>query len=113
MHAGLARRSPGWRAWIVILAVALVGAASVATVWHGDHARDQDCAVCQLRQQPVAEVVGHLESDPRMSPSGWSRSPAADGLHPIASPASPPALRPSDGPGRSSSRCNRAKQHPA
>ena len=57
MHAGLARRSPGWRAWIVILAVALVGAASVATVWHGDHAGDQDCAVCQLRHQREPEGV--------------------------------------------------------
>ena len=82
MHAGLARRSLGWRAWIVILAVALVGAGSVATVWHGDHAGDQDCAVCQLRHQPVAEVVGHLELGPAdvaewlepLSRGGWIAS---------------------------------------
>ena len=35
MHTGLARRSPGWRIWIAALAIALVGAASAATAWHG------------------------------------------------------------------------------
>lgn len=64
MHAGLARRSPGWRAWIAVVAIALAGAASAATVWHGDHAGDQDCAVCQLRHQPVAELSVNLDVGP-------------------------------------------------
>ena len=64
MHAGLVRRSLGWRAWIAVLAVALVGAASAAAAWHGDHAGDQDCAVCQLRHQPAAELSGNLEIGP-------------------------------------------------
>lgn len=64
MHAGLARRSPGWRAWIAVLAIALAGAASAATVWHGDHAGDQDCAVCQIRHQPVAELSVNLDVGP-------------------------------------------------
>lgn len=64
MHTGLARRSPGWRVWIAALAIALVGAASAATAWHGDHAGDQHCAVCQLRHQPVAELSGDLQIGP-------------------------------------------------
>ncbi|MYD87107.1 MAG: hypothetical protein F4137_16350 [Acidobacteria bacterium] len=54
MHAGLARRSLGWRIRIAVLAMALVGAASTAAVWHQEHAADQDCAVCQFRHQPAA-----------------------------------------------------------
>ena len=64
MHAGLVRCSPGWRAWIAVLAIALAGAASAATVWHGDHAGDQDCAVCQIRHQPVAELSVNLDVGP-------------------------------------------------
>jgi len=64
MHTGLARRSPGWRVWIAALAMALVGAASAANAWHGDHAGDQDCVVCQLRHQPVAELSGQVEIGP-------------------------------------------------
>ncbi len=64
MHTGLVRRSPGWRAWIAVLAIALVGAASAATVWHGDHAGDQNCAVCQLRHQPAADLSGILDIGP-------------------------------------------------
>ena len=61
MPTGLARRSPGWHVRIAVLAVALVGVVSAATAWHRDHAGDQDCAVCQLRHQPVAELSGDLE----------------------------------------------------
>ena len=64
MHTGLARRSPGWRAWVAVLAIALAGAASVATLWHVDHAGDQECAVCQLRHQPAAALSGNLEVGP-------------------------------------------------
>lgn len=64
MHAGLVGRSPGWRAWIAVLAIALAGAASAATVWHADHAGDQDCAVCQLRHQPAADLSGRLVIGP-------------------------------------------------
>ena len=64
MHAGLVRRSLGWRTWIAVLAIALAGAASAATVWHGDHAGDQHCAVCQLRHQPAAELSDNLSIGP-------------------------------------------------
>ncbi len=63
MHPGLVRRSLGWRVSIALLVMALVGVASAA-VWHGGHTGDQDCAVCQLRQQPVAELSGDLEIGP-------------------------------------------------
>ena len=87
LHAGPARRSPGW---IAVLAIALVSAAFAATVWHGDHADDQDCAVCQIRHQPVAELSVNLEvgpadaadlieqipADNRAAPDRFSRLPA-------------------------------------
>ncbi len=61
MHPGLARRGPGWRAWFVVLAIALAGATAAAAVCHEEHAADQDCAVCQLRHQPAAELAGSLQ----------------------------------------------------
>lgn len=95
MHTGLARRSPGWRVCIAALAIALVGAASAATAWHGDHAGGQDCAVCQLRQQPVAELSGDLDIGPaadaeRLEPlprGGWTVSDRLSRLPARAPPA--------------------------
>ncbi len=58
MHTGLARRGPGWRAWTVVLALVLAGATIAAAICHEEHAADQDCAVCQLRHQPAAELSG-------------------------------------------------------
>lgn len=66
-RAGLARCSPGWRACIVVLAIALAGGASVATVWHGDRIGDQDCAVClvcQVRHHSIAELSVNLDVGP-------------------------------------------------
>ncbi len=57
MRRGVARRGPDWRVLVAALAVALVGAASGAAVWHEEHAGDQDCAVCQLRHQPAADLA--------------------------------------------------------
>ena len=75
MHKGLARRSPGWRAWIAVLAIALVGAASTAAVWHEEHAADQDCAVCQLRHQPAAELSVSLHVGPVDAPELLEQAP--------------------------------------
>ncbi len=61
MHTGLARRGPGWRAWIAALAIVLAGATAVAAVCHEEHAADQDCAVCQLRHHSAAEPSGSLQ----------------------------------------------------
>ena len=58
MHGGFTRRGPDWRRWIVVLAVALIGATSVSAVAHGPHEADQDCAVCSLRHDAVADLAG-------------------------------------------------------
>ncbi len=77
MHTGLARRSPGWRAWIAILAIALAGATSAAAVWHEEHAGDQDCAVCQLRHQPAADLSGSIQIGPAEAPESLDQTPRA------------------------------------
>ena len=58
MHKGFTRRGLDWRAWIVVLVVGLIGATSAWTVWHEEHGPDQDCTVCQLRHQTVADLSG-------------------------------------------------------
>ena len=77
MHEGLARRGPGWHAVIAVLAIVLIGATSASTIWHGEHGADQDCAVCQLRHQPAAD----LSTVPQIGPVGTAepltRSPIA------------------------------------
>ena len=60
-RTGLARRSRGWRAWIVVLAIAVAGAAAAEVFCHEEHAADQHCAVCQLRHQAAAELSGLLQ----------------------------------------------------
>ena len=61
LHRERPGRSPGWRAWCVVLALVLAGATAAAAICHEDHAVDQDCAVCQLRHQPAAELSGSLQ----------------------------------------------------
>ncbi len=53
LQARLARRGSGWRAWIVVLALAVAGAAAAEVFCHEDHPADQRCAVCQLPYQPA------------------------------------------------------------
>ncbi len=60
-HAGLVRRGSASHAWIVVLALVLAGATAVAVICHEEHAVDQDCAVCQLRHQPAAELSGSAQ----------------------------------------------------
>ena len=59
-QARLARRSRGWRAWIAVLVMAMASAAAAEVFCHEEHAADQNCAVCQLRHQPAAELAGSL-----------------------------------------------------
>ena len=61
VHAGLARRSAGWRTWIVALTIALAGVTVAEVFCHEEHAGDQDCAVCLLRHQPAADLSGSPE----------------------------------------------------
>ena len=95
MHTGPARRSLGWRNWIAVLAIALVGATSTAAVWHEEHAGDQECAVCQLRHQPAAELSGFVRIGPVEAPEPLEQAPSAKWLasgHLTSLPArAPPA----------------------
>ncbi len=58
------QRGRGWRIWVAVLAIALVGATSAAAIWHEEHAGDTDCAVCQLRHQPAATLPGSFQFEP-------------------------------------------------
>ena len=70
MHGGCTRREPRWRAWIVVLAIALLGVASASAVWHGPHDEcEEDCAVCQLRRDLVADLVAAPRSVPAAAPA--------------------------------------------
>ena len=90
MHAGPARLGSGWRAWIVVLALAIAGATVAAALCLEEHAVDHDCVACQLRHQPAAELSGSLQvsfsdvsapleqaDDSGWFPSGHSRSLSA------------------------------------
>ena len=68
MHGGWTRREPRWRAWIVVLAIALIGVTSASAVWHGSHDAGEDCAVCQLRQDTAADLVAAPRSAPADAP---------------------------------------------
>ena len=60
-HPELPRRSLDGRAWIVVLVMAVAGAAAAEVFCHEEHAADQHCAVCQLRHQPAAELSNSLQ----------------------------------------------------
>jgi len=77
MHRGLARRGPDWRVLVAALAIALVGATSGASIWHEEHAGDQDCAVCQLRHQPAADLTGSIQIVPVDTPELLVHAPSA------------------------------------
>ena len=61
---------PGWRAWTVALAMAVVGAAAAEVFCHEEHASDQHCAVC-------------LPHQPADKPSGSSQIGFADTAEPL------------------------------
>ena len=61
MHSGPVRCGSVWRTWIVILTLAVAGAAIAAAICHEEHAADHDCVACQLRHQPAAELSGSLQ----------------------------------------------------
>lgn len=77
MHRGLARRGPDRRVWVAALAIALVGATSGAAIWHEEHPGDQDCAVCQLRHQPPADLTGSIPITSADTPEPLVQAPRA------------------------------------
>ena len=80
---------------IAALAIALVGATSGTAVWHEEHAGDQDCAVCQLRHQPAADLTVSIQIVPVDTPellvpvphAGWVASGHISRLPARAPPA--------------------------
>ena len=60
-RTGLARPSRRWRAWSVVLVMALAASVGAELFCHEGHATDQHCAVCQLRHQHAAELSGALQ----------------------------------------------------
>ena len=94
MHGGWTRREPRWRAWIVVLAIALIGAASASAVWHGSHDAGEDCAVCQLRHDAAADLVAAPRSAPadasaRVAPPSTARWNASQHDSPVPARAPP------------------------
>ena len=95
MHTGPARLGSGWRAWIVVLALAIAGATVAAAICLEEHAVDHDCVACQIRHQPVAELSGSLQvsfsdvSAPleQADDSGWFASGHSRSLSARAPPA--------------------------
>ena len=80
MRTGPARRGPGWCAWIAVLELALVGAASAAAAWHEEQAGDQDCpgcVGCQLQHQAADETFGSLPVEPADAPRPFEQQPPA------------------------------------
>ncbi len=69
------QRGRGWRIWIAVLAMALVGATSAADAWHEEHAGDTDCAVCQLRHQPADTLPGSVQFEPADVAEPAARAP--------------------------------------
>ena len=59
-HPEPARRSLGWSAWIVVLALAVAGGAAAEVLCHEEHEVDEHCAVCHLPQPPAAQLSGSL-----------------------------------------------------
>ena len=65
-----------FRTWICALAVALIAAvAATPTVSHAQHGADQDCAVCKLRDQLLADLCGELQVRPTEAPEALAQAP--------------------------------------
>lgn len=79
LHSRFTRRGLGWCAVVATIAVALIGATSVSSIWHGWHDADQDCTVCQLRQHAVADLQGAPNVGPAMAAGSVVRPSAIRG----------------------------------
>lgn len=64
-----------FRILVGALAVALIAATAVPTVVHAAHDADQDCAVCQLRNQPLADLSDKLQVRPTETPEVLTQAP--------------------------------------
>ena len=64
-----------FRIWIVALAVVLIAVMAAPTVFHTEHRADQDCTVCALRNQPLADLSGELHVRPAEAAEALAQTP--------------------------------------
>ena len=69
------------RTWIGALAVALLAVTAAPTVFHAEHGVDQDCAVCELKHKPLAELSGELQVRPTEAPEAPTQAPRVTLVH--------------------------------
>ena len=84
-----------FRTWICVLAVALIAVSVAPTVFHAEHGADQDCAVCNLRNQPIADLSGELQVRPTEAPEALAQAPRVTSVlsyHGARIPARAPPL---------------------
>ena len=63
------------RTWMCALAVALIAVTAAPTVFHAKHSADQDCTVCALRNQPLANLSGELQVRPTEAAETVTQTP--------------------------------------
>ncbi len=84
-----------FRLWIGALAVTLIAVTAVPTAVHAEHGADQDCAVCKLRNQPLAALSGELQVHPTEPPEALAQAPRVTSIlsyHGAQIPARAPPL---------------------
>ena len=84
-----------FRVGICAIAVALIAVAVAPTVFHAEHGADQDCAVCKLRNQPLADLSGELKVPPTEAPEALAQAPRVTSVlsyHGARIPARAPPL---------------------
>ena len=88
------------RTWIGALAIALIALTAVPTVFHAEHSADQDCTVCALKNQPLADLSGELHVRPTEAAEALAQTPritlvlSYHGARMPPARAPPPALFP-------------------
>ncbi len=63
------------RTWMCALAVALIAVTAAPTVFHAEHSADQDCTVCALRNQSLADLSGKLQVRPTEAAETLAQTP--------------------------------------
>ncbi len=83
------------RTWMCALAVALIAVTAAPTVFHAEHSADQDCTVCALRNQPLANLSGELQVRPTEAAETVTQTPRVTPVlsyHGARTPARAPPL---------------------
>ena len=64
MSSGRALCALDWRMQVIALMIALVTGASVSFVWHADLGEDDNCVLCHLRENSLANLDFAAQLDP-------------------------------------------------